>query len=455
MPIAWMAAMSVGQPAEPRRWEDEIVYAIIIEKFADGDPSNDVMKRRFADRRGRFKGGFWGGDLKGVLARIDEIADLGVTAILLYPVVQNDQGRMDDYLPTGYRPKDYDRIDENFGTLEDLRAVVDGAHARGLRVILDMPISLPGFEHPFLSDPAKQDWIGEPTEYGVPRWNVENPEVADYLIDVCKRWKERSGCDGYRLDSAQLHPVAFWKRFVAEVKAAPPSGPFLLLAELTLNPEAIGRFVAEAGFDGAYDFSALRSREVFGQGGDVGLLAYAAGEAHEYYPEPRRMIAPIDNYEEAFVAIAEEPKAARVKLALTYVLTIDRVPLLYAGNELGIAFDEVGGAFPPGRTDSPFLADFKALIALRRNEPALRRGDFTPLIAEESTYAFVRTLGDDSILVVFNNSAEPKPFAMPLVGRDWTSCRLDDLLREGEAKAAGDRVSIQVGAFGSRVLKVR
>src|SRR5437588_489500 len=79
-----------------------------------------------------------------------------------------------------------------------------------------------GFEHPFLIDPAKRDWFAAPTEYGARRWKVENPAVADYLIGVARRWKERSDCDGFRLDSAHLHPVPFWKRFVAELKSAPP-----------------------------------------------------------------------------------------------------------------------------------------------------------------------------------------------------------------------------------------
>ena len=92
-------------------------------------------------------------------------------------------------------------------------------------------------------------------------------------------------------------------------------------------------------------------------------------------------------------------------LALTYQLMLDRVPLLYAGNELGIAFREVGGAFPADRRDSPFLREVKALIALRKREPALRRGEFTEVLARDGVYAFLRTSGDDRILVVLNGSA--------------------------------------------------
>src|SRR6185312_16023878 len=363
--------------------------------------------------RDRYEGGYWGGDLKGVIDKLDDLADLGVTAILLYPVVQNDEQPIGKFLPTGYRPKDYERVDRNFGDDATLRSLIDAAHGRDIRVILDMPITLPGFEHPFLADPAKKGWFGPPSEYGVRRWKVENPEVADYLIGVCKRWKQRSGCDGFRIDSAHLQPVSFWTRFVAELKSAPPGGTFLILPELTINPQEIGVFMAEAGFDGAYDFSALRLREVFGRDEDVGLLSFIAREAKQFYPAPRSMMAAIDNYEDAFASIAKVPEAARTRLALTYILTLDRVPLLYAGNELGIAFRDVGRAFPADRRTSPFLKEVKALIALRKREPALRRGDFAELVARDSVYAFLRRLGEDRVLVVLNGSDRPRKFVMP------------------------------------------
>ena len=246
-----------------------------------------------------------------------------------------------------------------------------------------MPITLPGFEHPFLADPAKKDWFGPPSEYGVRRWTVEKPEVANYVIGICKRWKQRSGCDGFRIDSAHLQPVSFWKRFVVELKSAPPRRSFVILPELTINPAEIGKFVTEAGFDGGYDFSSMRVRDVFGKDADVKVLSFVAGEAKRFYPSPRTMMACIDNYEKAFATIAKDPKPARTKLALTYQLTLDRVPLLYAGNELGIAFTDVGGAFPENRRDSRFLSEVKALIALRKREPALRRGDFTEVLAHD------------------------------------------------------------------------
>ena len=274
------------------------------------------------------------------------------------------------------------------------------------------------------------------------------------MIGVSKRWKERSDCDGFRLDSAHLQPVAFWKRFVAELKSAPPRKEFWLLPELTIIPRKIGEFVTEAGFDGAYDFSALTVRDVFGQDEDVGKLSFIAKEAAPFYPSPRTMMAPIDNYEIAFASIAKEPKAKRTLLALTCQLMLDRVPLLYAGNELGIACHDVGAAFPADRRDSTFLKDVKALIALRKREPALRRGKFAEVFSRDAMYVFLRSLGDDRILVVLNGSDQPKTFAMPIDDRAWRSLRFDDLIGGGVAKPAGSDAAIEVRAFGARVVRV-
>jgi glycosidase len=167
------------------------------------------------------------------------------------------------------------------------------------------------------------------------------------------------------------------------------------------------------------------------------------------------MMAPIDNYEDAFASIANAPITKRTKLALTYQLMLDRVPLLYAGNELGVASHEVGAAFPADRQDSLFLKDVKALIALRKREPALRRGNFDEVFSRDSVYAFLRAFGDARILVVLNGSDRPKTFAAPIGDHAWRSLQLDDLICGGSTKIAGSEVAIQIEAFDVRIMRVR
>ena len=97
----------------------------------------------------------------------------------------------------------------------------------------------------------------------------------------------------------------------------------------------------------------------------------------------------------------------------------------------------------------------KALIALRKREPALRRGNFVEVFSRDATYAFLRTLGDDRILVVLNGSDKPNTFRMPIGGRAWRSYQLDDLIGGGVSKPAGSDAAIEVKAFGARIVRVR
>ena len=284
------AAFGQSRPSadRARQWQEEIVYVVIEQKFFNGNLANDVMARRFGAEKSRYEGGLWGGDLEGVIAKLDYLSSLGVTTLLLYPVMANDSQPFGKYLAGGYRPKDYFRVDENFGDLALLQRLVSLAHRRQMRVILDLPLAIPGTEHPFLRDPAKADWFGPPTVYGVRQWNADNPQVADYLIRVSKFWQQQSGCDGFRLDSAQLHSAAFWKRYVAAIKS-PQNPHFFLLAELPLNPRQIGPLLTASGLDSAYDFSIGTVRDVFGKGAGVGQLSFVLHEGREFYPSPQQM----------------------------------------------------------------------------------------------------------------------------------------------------------------------
>ncbi|WZO99075.1 alpha-amylase family glycosyl hydrolase [Isosphaeraceae bacterium EP7] len=458
LPIAAAPVVAVDLDRS-RPWEDEVVYVVILEKFFNANPANDVMAGTYGKERSRYEGGLWGGDIEGIRSKLDDFVDLGVTSLLIYPVMQNDRRPMGKFLTTGYRPTDYFRVDENFGDMHDLKRLVADAHSRGIKVILDMPLALPGFEHPYMNDPAHAAWFGKPTEYGIRHWDADNPEVADYLVEVAKFWRDESGCDGFRMDSAPLLSTEFWTRFVRDLKAGPDGRPtdFVILAELAIDPPKIGRIVRECGFDGAYDFSFDATQKVIGKSEKFGLLAkvLAAGEKH--YPHPRRMMAQVDNYEVTeFLSVAKEPKQARLDVALTLLMTMDRVPFLYAGNEVGLVPKSAGDAFPADRRDRPAYKHLKRLIAMRKAEPILRRGDWSQVLSEKPIYAFLRTLTAGKILVVLNTSDKPAPLKTDLGKTPWKEIAFDDILQAHRStKSAGDNTPLDLGPFEARVFKVR
>jgi alpha-amylase len=440
--------------AAQREWRDEIVYVVIVQKFCDGDTANDVMPRRYGKDKARYEGGYWGGDLAGVIQKLDYIESLGVTAILLYPIMANDSEPFGKYLATGYRPKDYFKVDENFGDLPTLKDLVARAHQRHLRVILDLPLGMAGAEHPYRRDPSKKAWFGKATPYGVSQWDAENPEVVAYLTRIAKFWRDETGCDGFRLDSAHMHSLGFWTAWSKEIKDA-KHRDFILWAEVPLQPSKIGEFITATGFDSAYDFSATTASGVFGKGAAVGMLSFVLREGRQYYPSPQRMCAQLDNYEDpAFADTAQAPKEARMRTGLAFQMTLDRVPLVYTGDEAGASYRETGALFAPPLRSSQFLPYMKSLIALRRKEAALRRGEFAEVSAQDSVYAFTRTLGSRRILVVLNNSAERCQVSFPIGGAAWADCALDNLLSEKPAKAAGVSTPLEIESFGARILSV-
>jgi glycosidase len=294
------------------------------------------------------------------------------------------------------------------------------------------------------------------SQYGVRQWNAENPEVADYLIKVSQFWKEETHCDGFRLDSAHLHSTEFWQRYIRELKGSDRDKNFFLLAELPMHPRKIGEFITASGLDSAYDFSAGIVRGVFGkEGWNVNSISFVLRQAKQFYPAPHRLCAQIDEYEDPeFLPYASESKEARMKEAVTYLLTLDRIPLLYSGDEVAAAYREVGGVFTPERQASRFLEYTKKLIALRKKEAVLRHGDFMEVQAHNPIYAYQRTQCDARILVIFNNSAEPHAVGFPLGTQQWRDCALEDLISEQMVKARSIAEPIMIEPFGARVLRV-
>jgi alpha-amylase len=452
--VAFSSVQSQIARAAPRRLEDEIIYVVIWQKFANGDPSNDVMASRFADRREILEGGFWGGDLAGLNSKLDYLVDLGVTALLLYPVVRNDQHPMGQYLPTGYRPRDYFRVDENLGSLQELKSFVEEAHRRDLRVFLDLPLGMPGFEYPELRELSEKEWLGPATRYGLRQWNTDNPDTANFLIRVGMYWRDQTGCDGFRLDSAQFHQDKFWRRFVREMKRG-RDDEFVILAELPSAPAEIERSMRAAGFDGAYDFSAGIGREVFGLGQPVEVLSAVLRDSASRYATPRSMLAQIDNYEEpAFLDKSLEPKHARLKMALTYLLTLDRVPLIYPGNEQGLLCKSAADLWSKSPEHQDSLDWSRRLIALRRDEPALRRGTYEEVFCKQPTFAFVRRIKQDRILVVFNVSDEMQDLKFEIDDKCWKDLQVDDLLKIELIKRRSLGAPIQVNPFSTGVFRV-
>ncbi len=276
-------------------WRDEIIYFVLIDRFCDGDSSNN--KGRIPDSYRPWDGtpehvdwlkAYQGGDLRGVINRLDYLSDLGITALWLSPVFDNSDSSFLGWWPYhGYQPRDFFAVDEHFGGTGDLCELVQQAHRRGIKVILDMVCNQVAPDHPWVSDSTNwhvlgyRHWFhrrsGVDASTGIENWHdqhqletrelhgmpdlaQENPHVYAFLLDVAKYWINLTNCDGFRLDAVKHAPREFWRRYCADLHRF--AGPdFLLLGEVfDGNIDYLARY-AEVGFN-AYSASARTSAAV-------------------------------------------------------------------------------------------------------------------------------------------------------------------------------------------------
>lgn len=419
---------------EPQaRWDEAVLYFVLVDRFADGDRSNDLGVRRGT------KGGFHGGDLEGLRQQLDEIADLGATALWITPVVQNIPGFVTgagfpDWAYHGYWADDFYHLDRRFGSEEDLRRLVRDAHARGLKVLLDVVYNHVGYGSRYLRDPATRAWLRSEDAgtcgtddltlcvAGLPDLRTELPQVADYLMDAHLGLAARVGVDGFRLDTVKHVSHEFWRRHRERTRSELGEGFFLLGEVWGGSAQVLDPYFAADELDAGFDFSFQGSTLAFLQGRGRPI-------AFEHYLENRQAVR--TGYLLAhFLSSHDVPTALYLldgdldlfRLAAVLQLTVRGIPVINYGEEVG----RLGGEWPENRSDMPWgerpvepgeglprneslRADYQRLIALRRAHPALWRGDHLGLRNEGDLLSFIRRdpEGDDLVVVAVNRGTEP------------------------------------------------
>ncbi len=475
---------------ETPEWvRDAIFYQIFPDRFARSErvpkPSNlepwDSPPTTY---------GFKGGDLLGVAERLDYLQDLGVTAIYLNPIFQSTANHR-------YHTHDYYRVDPILGGNDALRTLLDEAHGRNMRVILDgvfnhasrgffqfshivengamspyvdwfivkqfplRPYHAPRGQHGY------EAWWDLPA---LPKLNVSTPAVREFLWSVASHWIE-FGVDGWRLDvPAEIDDDEFWREFRVRVKAVNPEA--YIVGEIWHEAQ---RWLQGDQFDAVMNYLFTRACLGYFVGQNL-LRSEVARSGYKQidtlddrafadeierllglYPPPVTEVQfnPLGSHDTPrFKTLARGDNSA-YRLATLFQMTYPGAPSIYYGDELGMeGHHDPGcrGGFPwdEGQWDQALRGFVRDCIALRRKHPALRRGDFTWLFVGHGVVAYGRCLGEETLLVALNSGHRPVTLSIPVGGCLYDGTLLRDVwagttLRVAQKQVRGVRVPARSG----------
>lgn len=377
---------------------DDVIYLIMPDRFANGDPTNDEPAE-FPGSHDRTKPrAYHGGDLRGIEAHLPYLKDLGVTTLWLTPIVKN--GAAQDY--HGYGAVDLYAVDPHFGTLRDYQELVDAAHKQHVKVFFDVVPNHVGPLNPWVKDLPAADWFhGTPEHhlsssspmksgfYGqsgknndlfealvdphtprqmrknltdgwfagiLPDMNTENPLVVQYLIQNSIWWAEESGLDGYRVDTFPYVSRTFWEQWHHELRKIYPR--LSTIGEVFHpDPTVTSFFVGgRKGWDGidtqlttVFDYPMYFAlRDVLLNGALPGRLTNVLRQ-DSLYPHPEFLVPFFANHDVTRFAGVAGATPEKLKLAFGLTLTLRGIPELYYGDEIGM----IGGGDPDNRRDFP------------------------------------------------------------------------------------------------------
>lgn len=385
-----------------------------------------------------------GGSINGMTNHIDDIADMGFTAIWHTPVFENAQKVSDGiqyYDYHGYAITDFYKIDPHFGSINDYCDFVDTAHQKGLKVIMDIVFNHCGINHPFVSDPPIKEWFNlldsnknQITNYSpltdydryaseydkqqflkgwfthlMPDINLENDEVLTYMTQMSIWWIETADIDAFRIDTypyAGVHNMEEWQR---RLYAEYPGFP--LLAEAWVGEtEYIAKihnknFAAVEGSKLMFMDFAFQRRisEAFTKNSAQSLYTHFALDFS--YRDPSKLLAFIDNHD-VNRWLYEHPTIAELKQAIGILLTVPRVPQVYYGTEILLTYNGKNPSHGNMRLDYPwnqplntqqleFQNYLTRLLRWRKDCRCITEGEmfhFVPL--DDNVYVYFRYLKD-------------------------------------------------------------
>lgn len=445
----------------------DVLYLIMPDRFANGNPANDQIPMRTSYQVDRNNpNARHGGDLAGIEQHLDYIEDLGVTAIWLNPVLEND---MEGGSYHGYATTDYYRVDPRFGSNEEYVQLIEKTHQRGMKVVMDMIFNHCGSDHPWMKDVPSHDWFNHLDKYvqtnhdkecyfdpyvseydrdrmlngwfveTMPDLNQKNPHVAKYLIQNSIWWIEYSGVDGIRQDTYPYADVDMMRDWCKEVMNEYPD--YNIVGEAWMN-YTIGsaywqkgsklNFGADTELKSVMDFNlmGLASKAFHEETGwSGGLHTIFEHLCYDYvYPDIYHVLRFLENHDTDRFLPEMPTDLAPFKQAVTFLLTIPGIPQLYYGQELlmngnkqqsdGYVRRDVPGGWPGDPVNQFEAAQrtpiqneawsfLQTLLKWRKGNEVIAKGKMKHFMVNQGVYVYERSLNGRSVLIMLNGTSQP------------------------------------------------
>lgn len=470
VPYELKSRMQRGEDVKGFTSED-VLYLIMPDRFANGNPENDVvdeMREKKVDRTDSFAR--HGGDIQGISNHLDYIADLGVTAIWLNPTQEND---MESGSYHGYAITDYYQIDKRFGSNEDFCALVEKAHEKNLKVVMDMIFNHCGSENYLFRDKPSDDWFNYRSNYVqtsfktasvmdihasayekkiatdgwftsvMPDFNQRNRHVARYLIQSSIWWIEYAGINGIRQDTHPYADFDFMSQWCKEVLDEYPY--FNIVGETWLNSNVLVSYWQKnsklaaplnSNLPTVMDFplQALMNQAFDEETGEWGGGLY---KLYDYqtqdlvYANPMNLLTFLDNHDTSRFAQTDEmaKNLKRYKQAMVFLLTTRGIPQIYYGTEILMTGDKGKGDgdlrkdFPggwQGDTRNCFVENGRTelenesfeftrqLLNWRKGNQVIGKGSLKHYSIQNGVYVYQREFNGKSVVVIMNGTDDSK-----------------------------------------------
>jgi len=452
-------------------WLDEaVVYQIFPERFNNGnsdlDPANlknwgDLPKRD----------SFFGGDLQGIYEKLDYLKDLGVNTIYLTPIFEslsNHKYNIDDYL----------KIDEHFGDEEIFEKLVNKAHDKDMKIILDAVFNHSGFNFFAFEDLRKRgenskykDWYiydslplqtEIPVNYetfarnipNLPKLDTANKEVQDYLLKVTEYWMKNFDIDGWRLDVADEVDSSFWRRFRKKVKSLDKDA--YIIGEVWHSGM---KWLQGNQFDAIMNYSFTEAVIDFIAKDKIGPSEFdnrlALNRMNYREDITNSLLNLLDSHDTPRILRHCNEDKDKMKLAVLFQMTYPGVPMVLYGDELGLT----GGDDPDSRRCMPWDDDkadydlrayYKKLIKIRKNNKILQKGEFESFVINEAKniYSFKRKLEDREVIVIINNNPEKREICLRSQNKNYKN-----LLTNKNYKNNDEKIKLVMKPYQGMILE--